>query len=368
MKSRIRSQESGVIQSKTLKELAGLVDGEVSGDGNIVITGVAGIDNAKDGEITFIANTKYAAGISNTKASAIIISPDVKVQGGLSAAAQAGKNFLYVKNPYLVFAKVLTIFNPPAVPPAGIHPESYVHQTASIGSSVSIYPHVYIAEDAVIGDKVVLYPGVFIGKGVSIGDETIVYSNVSVREGCSIGKRVMIHCNAVVGSDGFGFAKDGARYHKIPQCGIVRIEDDVEIGACVTIDRATLGETIIKRGTKIDNLVHIAHNVSIGEDSVVLAHVGIAGSTKVGNRVTLAGQVGVKDHIEIGDDAIIGSQSGAAQDIPAKGVFTGTPAIPHREWLKAQNIFAKLPEMRKMLMELEKRVKEIEEAEMRNEK
>jgi len=353
MKSRIRSQESGVIQSKTLKELAGLVDGEVSGDGNIVITGVAGIDNAKDGEITFIANPKYAAGISNTKASAIIASPDVKVQ--------EGKNFLYVKNPYLVFAKVLTIFNPSAVPPAGIHPESYVHQTASIGSSVSIYPHVYIAEDAVIGDKVVLYPGVFIGKGVSIGDETIIYSNVSVREGCSIGKRVMIHCNAVVGSDGFGFAKDGARYHKIPQCGIVRIEDDVEIGACVTIDRATLGETIIKRGTKIDNLVHIAHNVSIGEDSVVLAHVGIAGSTKVGNRVTLAGQVGVKDHIEIGDDAIIGSQSGAAQDIPAKGVFTGTPAIPHREWLKAQNIFAKLPEMRKMLMELEKRVKELEE-------
>src|SRR3990170_3483489 len=212
-----------------------------------------GIDKAKDGEITFIANPKYATGISNIKASAIIVSPDIKVQ--------EGKNFLYVKNPYLAFAKVLVIFNPPAVPPVGIHPESYVHQTATIGSSVSIYPHVYIAEDAVIGNKVVLYPGVFIGKGVSIGDETIAYSNVSVREGCSIGKRVMIHCNAVVGSDGFGFAKDGARYHKIPQCGIVRIEDDVEIGACVTIDRATLGETIIKRGTKIDNLVHIAHNV-----------------------------------------------------------------------------------------------------------
>ena len=339
-------------QSKTLRELAGLVDGEVAGNENVIISGVAGIDNVKEGEITFIANPKYAAGISNTTASAIIVSPDIKVQ--------EGKNFLYVKNPYLVFAKVLAIFNPPAMPPAGIHPESYVHQTAKIGSSVSIYPHVYVAEDAVIGDKVVLYPGVFIGKGVSIGEETIVYSNVSVREGCSIGKRVVIHCNAVVGSDGFGFAKDGAKYHKIPQCGIVRIEDDVEIGACVTIDRATLGETIIRRGTKIDNLVQIAHNVSIGEDSVIVAQVGIAGSTKIGNRATLAGQVGVADHIKIADDVIIGPQSGVAQDIPSKGVFSGTTAIPHREWLKAQNIFTKLPEMRKMLLELERRVKELE--------
>lgn len=351
--SRIQNPELRSNTAIILRELAGLVDGEVSGDGNIVISGVAGIDNAREGDITFIANPKYAAGISNTKASAIIVSPDVKVQ--------EGKNFLYVKNPYLAFAKALAVFNPPTVPPAGIRSESYIHQTAKIGSDVSIYPHVYIAEDAVIGNKAVLYPGVFIGKGASIGDDTILYSNVSVREGCSIGRRVIVHCNAVVGSDGFGFAKDGARYHKIPQCGIVRIGDDVEIGACVTIDRATLGETIIKRGTKIDNLVHIAHNVSIGEDSVLLAHVGIAGSTKIGNRVTLAGQVGIKDHIEIGDDAIIGSQSGAAQDIPAKGVFTGTPAIPHREWLKAQNIFAKLPEIRKMLMELEKRVKELEE-------
>ena len=360
MKSRVRSQESGVIQSKTLKELAGLVDGEVSGDGNIVITGVAGIDNAKEGDIAFIANPKYAAGISNTKASAIILSPGIKAHEGLSAAAQASKNFLYVKNPYLAFAKALAVFNPPAMPPAGIHPDSYIHQTAKIGSAVSIYPHVYIAEGAVIGDKVVLYPGVFIGKGANIGDDTILYSNVSVREGCSVGKRAIVHCNAVVGSDGFGFAKDGAKYHKIPQCGIVRIEDDVEIGACVTIDRATLGETIIRRGTKIDNIVQIAHNVSIGEDSVIVAQVGIAGSTKIGNRATLAGQVGVADHIEIADDVIIGPQSGVAQDIPSKGVFSGTTAIPHREWLKAQNIFTKLPEMRKMLLELERRVKKLE--------
>ncbi|MBI5327078.1 MAG: UDP-3-O-(3-hydroxymyristoyl)glucosamine N-acyltransferase [Deltaproteobacteria bacterium] len=370
MKSRVRSHEpapagskqgAGVKQSKTLKELACLVDGEVSGDGNIVITGVAGIDNAKQGEITFIANPKYAAWISNTRASAIILSPDIKAHDGLSAAEQAGKNFLYVKNPYLAFAKILAVFNPSPIPYIGIHPHAHIHHTAEIGSDISIYPHVYIDKDANIGDRVTLYPGVYIGRDASIGDDTVLYSNVSVREGCFIGKRVIIHCNSVVGSDGFGFAKDGVRYHKIPQTGIVKIGDDVEIGACVAIDRATFGQTAIGRGSKIDNLVQIAHNVEIGEDSVIVAQVGIAGSTKIGNRVTLAGQVGVADHMEIGDDVIIGSQSGVTHDIPSKQVFSGMPAIPHREWLKSANIFAKLPDIRKMLLELEKRVEELEE-------
>lgn len=345
--------KSGAMQNKTLKELAVLVGGDIAGDENTAISKVAGIDNAGQGDITFIANPKYIAMISSAKASAFIVSPDVK--------AQAGKNFLYVKNPYLAFAKLLALFNPLPLPYKGIHPDAYIHRTAAIGSSVSIYPHVFIDEDAVIGDRVALYPGVFIGRGAKVGDDTVLYSNVSVREGCSIGRRVIIHCNSVVGSDGFGFAKDGQKYHKIPQVGIVRIEDDVEIGACVTIDRATLGETVVGRGTKIDNLVQIAHNVTIGQDCIVVAQAGIAGSTKIGNRVTLAGQVGVVGHIEIGDDVIIGSQSGVAHDITSKGVFSGSPAIPHREWLKAQNIFAKLPEMRKTLLELEKRVKELED-------
>lgn len=340
---------------KTLRELAGLVGGDIAGDENTIISGVASIDSAAEGDITFIASPKYIAGISGTKASAIIASPDIK--------ERHGSNFLYVKNPYLAFAKTLAIFNPPPLPYHGIHPNARIHHTAEIGLSVSIYPHVYIDGDATIGDRAVLYPGVYIGRGASIGDDTILYSNVSVREGCRIGKRVIIHCNSVVGSDGFGFAKDGSKYHKIPQVGIVRIEDDVEIGACVTIDRATLGETVVARGTKIDNLAQIAHNVTIGEDSVIVAQAGIAGSAKLGNRVTLAGQVGVAGHIEITDDVVIGSQSGVAQDIPEKGVFSGTPAIPHMEWLKAQNIFAKLPEMRKKILELEKRVKELEEEE-----
>ncbi len=352
VKSKTREKVAKNEIKKTLRELAGLVGGDIAGDESTIIKGVASIDNAAEGDITFIASPKYIAGISGTKASAIIASPDIK--------ELHGKNFLYVKNPYLAFAKTLVIFNPPPLPYKGVHPNACIHHTAEIGSSVSIYPHVYIDEGAKIGDRVVLYPGVYIGKGASINDESILYSNVSVREGCRLGKRVIIHCNSVVGSDGFGFAKDGTKYHKIPQVGIVRIEDDVEIGACVTIDRATLGETVIGRGTKIDNLVQIAHNVIIGEDSVIVAQAGIAGSTKIGSRVTLAGQVGVVGHIEITDDVIIGSQSGVAQDIPDKGVFSGTPAIPHREWLKAQNIFAKLPEMRKMLLELEKKVKELE--------
>ena len=186
------------MQNKTLKELAGLVGGDIAGDENIAISKVAGIDNAGEGDITFIANPKYIAMISTAKASAFIVSPDVK--------AQVGKNFLYVKNPYLAFAKLLALFNPPPLSYNGIHPGAYIHYTAEIGSSVSIYPHVFIDEDAVIGDRVALYPGVFIGRGARVGDDTILYSNVSVRERCRIGNRVIAHCNSVIGSDGFGFA------------------------------------------------------------------------------------------------------------------------------------------------------------------
>ncbi|OGP11301.1 MAG: UDP-3-O-(3-hydroxymyristoyl)glucosamine N-acyltransferase [Deltaproteobacteria bacterium GWC2_42_51] len=345
---------------KALGELAKLAGGDVAGDRGVIISGLAGIDVAEEGDITFIANPKYIAQIQTTKASAIIISPDIKSPEGMSAAAQAGKNFLYAKNPYLAFAKVLELFYPPAKPYNDIHPDARIHQTAVIGESVSIYPNVFVDEGAKIGSRVVLYPGVYIGNNAEVGDDTVLYSNVSVREGCLIRKRVIIHCNSVIGSDGFGYAKDGTKYYKIPQKGIVRIEDDVEIGACVTIDRATLGETVIGRGTKIDNLVQIAHNVTIGDDSIIVAQVGIAGSAKIGKRVTLAGQVGVNGHIEIGDDVMIGAQSGVTSDVKSQQIYSGMPAIPHKEWLKAQTIFAKLPEMRKTLMELEKRVKELE--------
>lgn len=338
---------------KSLNELAEIANGEAIGDGSVLINGAAGIEDAKNGQITFIANPKYAHLLPKTSASAVIASPDI-------AQTLKGKNILCVKNPYLAFAKVLKEFTPPEKLYQGIHPKAEINSDVQIGSSVSIYPNVYIDEGARIGSRVVLYPGVYIGRDVHIDDDALIYSNVSIRERCKIGKRVIIHCNSVVGSDGFGFAKDGAKSYKVPQTGIVRIEDDVEIGACVTIDRATLGETVIKRGTKIDNLVQIAHNVAIGEDSTIVAQVGISGSTKIGNRVTLAGQVGVAGHIEIGDDVVVGAKAGVTHDLPAKGVFSGFPAIPHKDWLKAANIFAKLPEMRKTILELEKRVRELE--------
>lgn len=335
---------------KSLDELARFVGGEVGGDGDVLITGVANLEDADEGDITFIANPKYMPMLATTKASAIIASPDI-------TDSLRGRNCLIIKNPYLAFAKILTLFTPPTPFYKGIHPKVEVHPTAIIGSSPSISPFVYIGEGSRLGDRATLFPGVYIGRDVTIGDDTLIYSNVSIREGCRIGNRVIIHCNTVIGSDGFGFAKDGTKLYKIPQVGIVRIEDDVEIGACVTIDRATLGETVIRRGTKIDNLVQIAHNVEIGEDSTIVAQVGISGSTKVGKRVTLAGQVGVVGHIEIGDDVMVGGQSGVTKDLPPRQAFSGMPAIPHREWLRAVGIFAKLPEMRKTLMELEKKSK-----------
>lgn len=348
---------------KRLNELAQLVDGEVSGDGDITITGVASLEEAGEGDITFIANPKYIPMLATTKASAIIASPDI-------TDSLRGRNCLIIENPYLAFAKVLNIFMGTDFKsvPTGIHPKAEVHPTTTIGSSPSIYPYVYIEDGAKIGDRVTLLPGVYIGRDVSIGDDCLIYSNVSIREGCRIGNRVIIHCNTVIGSDGFGFAKEGAKLYKIPQTGIVVIEDDVEIGACVTIDRATLGETVIRRGTKIDNLVQIAHNVEIGEDSTIVAQVGISGSTKIGNRVTLAGQVGVVGHIEIGEDVTVGGQSGVTQDLPPKQAFSGMPAIPHRDWLRAQGVFAKLPEMRKILLDLEKRVKELENSNIKMQK
>ncbi|HBO85021.1 MAG: UDP-3-O-(3-hydroxymyristoyl)glucosamine N-acyltransferase [Deltaproteobacteria bacterium GWC2_42_11] len=343
---------------KSLNELAKLVNGDVIGDGSVLIKGVAGIEDAVSGQITFISNPKYTRLIYKTEASAVIASPDI-------LQSLKDRNILCAKNPYLAFAKILEYFTPKPTLYQGIHPKAEVHPNTVIDASVSIYSHVYIEEGARIGSGVVLYPGVYIGRDVFVGDDTVIYSNVSVRERCRIGSRVIIHCNSVIGSDGFGFAKEGVKLYKIPQTGVVRIENDVEIGACVTIDRATLGETVIKRGTKIDNLVQIAHNVVIGEDSVIVAQVGISGSTRIGDRVTLAGQVGVAGHIEIGNDITIGAKSGVTHDLPAKGIFSGMPAIPHREWLKAVNIFAKLPELRKKILELENKIKELEGKETR---
>ncbi len=335
---------------KTLEELAVLTKGRLYGDGGTVITGVASLEDAGTGDITFLADKRLSRFLKSTKASAVI----------LSGEAPGGINQLIVKDPLASFSAILDVFRPAALPPPGISPKAEIHPGAVLGSGVSIQAFAVVEAGARIGDRVILFPGVYVGRNAEIGEGSVLYPGVAVREECRIGKRVIIHCNSVVGSDGFGYARVGTKYSKIPQRGIVRIEDDVELGACVTVDRATIGETVIGSGSKIDNLVQIAHNVKIGSDTAMAAQVGIAGSTRVGSRVQFGGQVGLAGHIVIGDDSMIGAQSGVMNDVPEKAAWSGSPAMPHRDWLRSQSVFPKLPELKKKVEELEKKVKELE--------
>jgi UDP-3-O-[3-hydroxymyristoyl] glucosamine N-acyltransferase len=338
---------------KHLRELAELVGGTVIGDGEVEISGAGAIDEARPGEITFVASPKYYGKLNETRASAVIVSKEVSL---------AGKPLLCVANPYLAFAKILSVLFQQPYQPRGVDPRASVSPTARLGKEVTFYPFVYVGDRCRIGDRVVLHPGVCIGDDCSIGEESILFPNVSVYPGTVIGKRAILHSGVVVGSDGFGYVKDGRKSVKIPQVGTVEIEDDVEIGANTTIDRATLGKTLIRRGVKIDNLVQVAHNVIIGEDSVIVAQVAIGGSTRIGSNVTLAGQVGVADHAEIGDNVMVGGQSGVANKLAPNAAYSGTPAIPHREYLRVANVWQKLPEVKKTLLELKNRLARIEAA------
>lgn len=336
----------------TLEEIARLTGGRVRGDGLTVITDVAAIEDAGPGDITFLAGRSLAGFLASTRASAVILAEE----------ADSGVNQLIVKNPLAAFSVVLDVFRPQVLPSPGISPKAEIHPEAVIGSGVSIQAFAVVEAGARIGDRAVLFPGVYAGREAEIGEGSILYPGVAVREGCRIGKRVVIHCNSVIGSDGFGYARDGARYAKVPQRGIVRIEDDVEIGACVTVDRATVGETVIGRGSKIDNLVQIAHNVKIGEDTAIAAQTGIAGSTRVGSRVQFGGQVGLAGHIVIGDDSMIGAQSGVMNDVPGKTAWSGSPAMPHRDWLRSQSVVSRLPQLKKRVDELEKEIERLRNA------
>jgi UDP-3-O-[3-hydroxymyristoyl] glucosamine N-acyltransferase len=337
---------------KRLKELAEWVDGTVVGDGETEISGVAGIEDARVGEIAFIAGPKYLPKLRQTNASAVVVSKEV---------TRAEKPLLCVTHPHLAFAKILTLFYQTPYQPKGIDSNTWINPGAKLGKDLTLYPFVYIGDRCLIGDRVTLYPGVYVGEDTAIGEDSILYPNVSIYSGAVVGKRVILHSGVVVGSDGFGYVKEGKKNVKIPQVGRVEIEDDVEIGANTTIDRAALGKTVVRRGTKIDNLVQVAHNVVIGEDSILCAQVGISGSTKIGSNVTLAGQVGVVDHIEIGDNVIVGAQAGVTHNLPGNQGYVGSPALPHREFLRAITVLPKLPEMRKALIDIEKRLKKIEE-------
>jgi UDP-3-O-[3-hydroxymyristoyl] glucosamine N-acyltransferase len=267
---------------------------------------------------------------------------------------------LEVAQPYVAFAKILQLFAPMIEYKRRVNSSAHIECTAELGEDVSIYPNVYIGERVTVGDRSVLLPGVFVGDGARVGRDCVLHPNVVVREECRIGDRVILHAGVVIGSDGFGYAGTGDGRIKIPQIGTVEVQDDVEIGANTTIDRATLGRTVIRRGAKIDNLVQIAHNVTVGENSVIAAQAGIAGSTKLGKNVTLAGQVGVVNHIEIGDGATIGPQSGVPQSVPPGALLSGGIGVaPHHEWLKVMTLLPQLPKLWNLVRQLQKKLEEL---------
>lgn len=337
--------------TKTLQELAEHLGGVVRGDSAHAVNGLAPLEAATADKITFLANPRYAAKVQETGAGAVLMAA-----GGESY----GRNVIEVKNPYLAFAKLLTLFYVQKHPVLGVSPQANIGSNVSLGNDVSIYPGVTVADGVTLGDRCVIHPGVVLYAGVTVGEDTVIHANVTVRERCCIGKRCVLQPGAVIGSDGFGYAPDGTGYYPIPQIGIVVLDDDVEIGANSCIDRAALETTRIRRGTKLDNLVQIAHNCQIGEDCMIVSQVGISGSTKIGNHVTLAGQVGVAGHLSIGDNVMVGAQSGVPGSLAANSGYSGSPAIPHKEWLKSMAVVAKLPEMRKSVSALEKRIAEIE--------
>lgn len=333
-----------------LKDFSEIVNGTIIGDPGTEITGVAGIKDAGKGDITFASSAKFLKDLGKSKAACVIVSEPVEDIG----IAQ-----LKVANPHYAFAKAIECFYPAERHKPGISKSAYVSDKATIGRDVSISSFVYVEENVSIGDETVISPGVFIGEGSKIGCRCIIYPNVTIREKVSIGDRVIVHSGTVIGSDGFGYVFENGGHYKIPQMGGVIIEDDVEIGSNVSIDRATLGNTLIGKGTKIDNLVQVAHNVKIGEKSLIVSQVGIAGSSEVGDFVILAGQVGVADHATIDSGTIITAQSGTSGRVE-KGTYSGSPAIAHNTWLRAQAAFAKLPEMNKKIRELENRLNKLE--------
>ena len=335
----------------TLSEICERVGGRLQGDPDAVIRGAAPFDTATAEDITFAAGAAFLKKIDQTAAGAVFV-PE---------AFDRGKtNLIRVKNPQLAFTIVLQHLYQPPRPAEGIDSRAVVGENTVFGDQVTLCPNCVVGNGVTIGSRVILYPGVVLGDRVSIGNDVVIYPNVSVLERCIIGSRVIIHAGTVIGSDGFGFASDGRVYYKIPQTGIVQIDDDVEIGANNTIDRAAFDKTWIKRGVKTDNLVHIAHNVTIGEDTIIVAQVGIAGSVTVGRHVTFAGQSAVAGHLSIGDNAIIGPRAGIAKSIPAGQVMSGAPEMPHRQWLRVQRIVPMLPEMKKKISELEKRLASLE--------
>ena len=337
----------------TLKEIADFVGGELAGDGDIVITGVNGIKEAHAGEITFVANSRYLPLLDTTGAAAALVAPTV---------SNGPKPLIKCANPYVSFIELMGLCETEqACHPEGVHPTAVVGENVKMGENTAMGAYAVVDDGASIGSNVVLYPHVYVGTMASIGDDTIVYPHVTIREKVRIGNRVIIHSGTRIGSDGFGFAPIKGVHHKIPQLGTVIIQDDVEIGANVTIDRATFHETIIGKGTKIDNLVQIAHNVTTGENCIIVAQSGISGSTTLGNSVRLAGQSGIVGHITLADNVTVGAKAGVSKSCAPGTSVWGAPARPAKLERRIQASLRRLPELSKRVRALEKQLAELEE-------
>ena len=337
--------------SLTLGQIAAFVHGTVIGPPDLAVTGVAGLTEAGPGDLSFLAGDAAVKEALSARAAALLVPRRIEE---LSCAQ------IVVANPPLAIAQVVEKFFVRTRPAFGLSNSFYRGTDVTLGDGVSIWPFVTLDNHVSIGRNTRLYPGVFVGEGTVIGEGCLIYPNVTIREGITIGNRVIIHSGTVVGSDGFGYLQEGERHHKIPQIGTVVIEDDVELGANVTVDRATYGQTIIRKGTKVDNLVQIAHNVEVGEHNILVAQVGIAGSSKTGHHVMIGGQAGISDHVTVGDLVMVAARAGLNRDVPAKEIVAGFPALPRMDWLRAMAIVAKLPELRQHLRDMDDRLKALE--------
>ena len=338
----------------TLSEIARIAGGELVGDGAIQIRGVARIEEAGEGDLSFLVNARYARYLNESRVAALIVPHKLSLDLPIP--------LIRAENPYFAFLKVVSVFYPPKpLIEKGIHPTAVIPKSALIGKNVSIGAYVVIGEDCQIGDGSVILPGAVLGNRVVVGRDCLLHANVSIREDVHMGDRVILHNGVVLGSDGFGFTFEDGRYVKIPQVGTLVVQDDVEIGANTAIDRAMLGETRICKGAKLDNLVQIGHNCTVGEHTVISGQTGLSGSTHIGRYVRIGGQAGFAGHLKVGDKAAIGAQAGVSKDVPESTMVSGYPAKPHREELHIEAAVSRLPELLRAFKELQNRVRDLEE-------
>ena len=340
----------------TAKQIADMIGGRVEGNDNVTINSFAKIEEGKPGAISFLSNPKYTHYLYETQSSVVLINEDVELEQPVAAT------LIRVKNAYESVAKLLQVYESMKPRKSGVEPQAYISEKASIGKDCYIGAFAYIGDDAVIGDGTQIYPHTVIGQGVKIGQRCTLYPNVTIYQGCQLGNNVTIHAGSVIGADGFGFAPSAEGYDKIPQIGIVVIEDDVEIGANTCVDRSTMGQTVIRRGVKLDNLIQVAHNCEIGENTVMSAQVGMAGSTKIGSWCMVGGQAGFSGHIHVADKTFVGAQCGVISDTKGNGEeLIGSPAMDTKVFFKAKALYAKLPDMYRQIAALQREIDELKQ-------